>query len=229
MMLQGLNKTTGKVLLYRLYPVEIELKGEFLGTEYGGWFVNLEGISKSSIVYSLGVGEDISFDLTLIEKTGARVYAFDPTPRSIRWVKSQQLPDEFKLYEYGIAGYDGVARFKPPANPDHVSHTILDKPETTDKAIEVEVHRLKTIMKELGHDKIELLKMDIEGAEYEVLDDLVSSHLDVKQILVEFHHRWDNVGYWKTLKTIRKLRGVGYRVFHISKSGDEYSLIKPNR
>jgi len=39
--------------------------------------------------------------------------------------------------------------------------------------------------------------MDIEGAEYEVIDDLIASGIRPKQILVEFHHRFKNVGVKK--------------------------------
>jgi hypothetical protein len=62
---------------------------EFLGTVYGGWTICLDGISESSIVYSFGVGEDASFDLAVIERYGAEVHAFDPTPSSIDWVNKQ--------------------------------------------------------------------------------------------------------------------------------------------
>ena len=41
-------------------------------------------------------------------------------------------------------------------------------------------------MRELGHDAIDLLKIDIEGAEYEVLSDLVASRIPVRAICVEF-------------------------------------------
>jgi hypothetical protein len=57
-----------------------------LGTEYGRHTVCTDRLGPDSIVYSFGLGEDISFDLELIERTGATVYGFDPTPRSIAWV-----------------------------------------------------------------------------------------------------------------------------------------------
>ena len=44
-------------------------------------------------IYSFGVGEDVSFDLCLLDyidkyKLGSgKVYAFDPTPKSINWAK----------------------------------------------------------------------------------------------------------------------------------------------
>jgi len=43
--------------------VQIDCQKEYYGTEYGGYWVSPDTITKDSIVYSFGVGEDISFDL----------------------------------------------------------------------------------------------------------------------------------------------------------------------
>lgn len=197
-----------------------------LGTEYGGWTIAPEYINKDSIVYSFGIGEDISFDLELINKFGVNVYAFDPTPKSINWVKSQNVPVNFKMYEYGIADFDGVAQFNPPENPDHVSHTLLDRPSTSNRAISVQVYTLQTIMKMLKHTHIDILKMDIEGAEYPVLRDLINQDIPIKQLLVEFHHSFDNISFKETKQTIELLNLKGYKIFDVSSSGLEYSFIK---
>lgn len=81
-------------------------------------------------------------------------------------------------------------------------------------------------MQSLGHDRIDLLKMDIEGAEYSVLRDFLSSGVRVGQLLVEFHHRWPEVGIEKTKKAIRELNQAGYRIFNVSPTGEEYSFRK---
>ena len=81
-------------------------------------------------------------------------------------------------------------------------------------------------MESLSHNHIDILKMDIEGAEYDVIDDILSSNIAIKQILVEFHHRFPNVGLKKTKETIKKLNNFGYRIFHISNNGEDYSFIK---
>src|ERR1035437_9343649 len=98
---------------------------------YGSWIICPDRTVVGGVVYSFGVGEDISWDLAMIERFGVTVHAFDPTPRSIQWVKRQKLPDKFILHEYGIADYDGVARFYPPENSEWVSHTLLNRPATT--------------------------------------------------------------------------------------------------
>src|SRR5713101_7131829 len=60
-----------------------------VGSAYGGYFLDSSLIEPDPIVYSLGVGEDISFDLALIQQFGVTIHAFDPTPRVREWLASQ--------------------------------------------------------------------------------------------------------------------------------------------
>lgn len=200
-------------------------KNERFGSQYGGWNVATESVTNNSIIYSFGIGTDASFDKALIERCNVVVHAFDPTPKSIEWVRKQNLSQAFVLHEYGLADFDGDILFYPPENPEHISHTILDRKETKENAITVPVKRLKTIMEELGHTAIDVLKMDIEGAEYQVIDDLIASKIYPKQILVEFHHRFPNVGLQKTKNAINVLGKVGYCLFCVSQSKEEFCFI----
>lgn len=199
-----------------------------LGNQGARWCMCPDGLSDVSVVYCLGVGEEISFDLELIRRFGSRVHAFDPTPRSIQWVRSQSLPQEFVFHAYGVADFDGSCSFLPPKDPRHVSHSILPV-QTPWPSIELPVYRLATIMKMLGHSDIDLLKMDIEGAEYVVLADLLTSQIRPRQILVEFHHRWPEVGIEKTRQAILALNRAGYEIFNVSPSGEEYSFVSSRR
>lgn len=199
---------------------------EKFGTGYGGWDVVSSCIDSHSIVYSFGVGEDASFDLALIEKFNLHVHAFDPTPKSIEWVKRQGFSDHFVMHDYGVAGFEGEVSFNPPENPDHVSHTLLDRPSTKAKSFLVPVKRLNTIMQELGHNHIDLLKMDIEGAEYDVIEDICKSGIRPRQLLVEFHHRFPNVGVKKSKGAIDSLKSIGYQLFSVSASNEEFCFIR---
>ena len=59
-------------------------------------------------------------------------------------------------------------------------------------AIDVEVIDFPAFLKKLiaKHKKIAFLKMDIEGSEYDVLENIVKSNLFIGQILIEFHDRF---------------------------------------
>jgi FkbM family methyltransferase len=217
------NLLTGN---YLSYNVQIKLNKEFFGTNYGGYYICPNDIKKGSIVYSFGVGEDISFDLAIIKKFGTNVFAFDPTPKSINWVKNQQLPKEFNFYPYGLASYDGKGKFLAPKNPKHVSYRMTDKAILNEKQYEYEVHKLNTILNMLKHTKIDILKIDIEGAEFAVIDDLITSKIDLPQLLVEFHHKFKDIGVSKTKKAIRSLNKNGFKIFSISPEQEVFSFIK---
>ncbi len=200
---------------------------ENAGSEHSNWDFNPDTLNYESIVYSFGVGEDISFDLALIDRFGIAVHAFDPTPRSIQWVKEQNTTSKFKMYDYGTASFDGEILLYPPENPDYVSHSVVRQGASTqNQAIKVQVLRLSTIMKKLQHPRIDLLKMNIESAEYDVISDIISSKIDVEQMLVEFHHRFKGVGVQKTKKALLNLNQAGYKIFAISDNGRQYSFIK---
>ena len=205
--------------------VQIACERISLGRDRARWSFCPDGLGPPSVVYSLGVGEEISFDLELIRRFGVSVHAFDPTPRSIEWLAKQSLPGNFVFHPFGIADFDGHARFLPPLNPDHVSHTLVER-QTPWPAIEVPVCRLSSVMPGLGHERIDLLKMDIEGSEYAVLKDLLASRITVRQLLVEFHHRWPEIGIKKTRQAIRDLNSSGYRIFDVSPDGEEYGFLR---
>lgn len=208
------------------FHLDSTLENVRFGNSYGGWHVLTEPLNQSSIVYSFGVGEDLSFDCALADRFGLTVHCFDPTPKSLEWVQNQTLPSTIQFHPYGISAEDGVLQLFPPANPDHVSYKIADESSIKGRQpIEVPVRRLASIMQSLKHRHIDLLKMDIEGSEYHVIDDLVRGVLP-KQLLIEFHHRYRRIGKVReTRRAIKKLRNVGYKLFYVSEHGEEFSFV----
>lgn len=207
------------------FDVQTRVPAERHGSDYGGWWVCPTGLSREAIVYSAGVGTDITFDRSLIAKYALAIHAFDPTPASLDFLRAQSLPAGFTSHPVGLASQDGEATFYAPSNPDHVSHSMVS-PGASGRSIHVTVRRLGTIMRELGHRRIDVLKLDIEGAEYDVLDDVLASGLSVQQILVEFHHRLPGIGVERTRRAVNALNAAGYRIFHSSESGEEVSFIR---
>lgn len=204
---------------------ELDLPVEVHGTTYGGAAIWPGALNARSVVYSLGVGEDLSFDLSLIATHGVVVHAFDPTPRSIDWVARQDLPPRFHFHPWAVADRDGVLELHPPSDPGHVSHRAVPTTGGGGDPVEARCRRVTSIAAELGHGRIDLLKVDIEGFEYNVLDDLLGSGPEVDQIVVEFHHRFEGIPVARTRTTLDRLKRAGYRVFHVSPRGHEVSLL----
>lgn len=157
------------------------------------------------------------------------MFGFDPTPKSINWIKNQHLPVGFNFYEYGINNETGVVKFYLPINPDFVSGSIIDqKNVTTENSIDVQMKSFHDIVTDLGHQKIDILKMDIEGAEFNVLKSLFDPNILIDQILIEFHERFLPKGKIKLKNAIKFLQLEGYEIFAISETLEEYSFIRRN-
>jgi len=230
------EKTPGwqrkKRFLKRLTGKELRLKTDINipVIKDGGWWFTPKGLDKDSIVYSLGVGDEVDFDLSVIDRFGVAVFAFDPTPNSIDLLDGSKLPERFHFYPWAVMASDGSLKFYPRLKKDgsksDVMFTMIPEKETENDVIEVPAYSLTSIIEKLGHERIDLLKMDIEGAEYEVLEGLLRSPVLPTQLLVEFHHRFVEDGLTKTYDIIRRLRMVGYKVFAISEIGREISFLK---
>lgn len=199
------------------------------GSGYGGWPSLLARLDADSVVYSVGVGFDIGFDLDLIAATGASVLALDPTPDVIGWISEQaSLPSQFQFHPVGLAWQDGELAFAPPQRPDAVSGTLVAADGVAGHYL-VPVKRLATLMQEFGHQHIDLLKLDIEGAEYQVIDDMLASGIYPDQLLVEFHHGKRAKGRYPVAATharVCALQQLGYCLFWASHTGRELAFAR---
>ena len=168
---------------------------DFIGSDYGGYGVCPTSLPPEPNIYSFGIGQDISFDRGMIQKYNARVFAFDPTAKSHAWLRTQQLPAEFQWFDYGIGVQDGVLIFRRRIQRScrtASSQTLMSR------QIALPVKRLATIAREPGHSRIDILKLDIEEAEYDVIPDVLNTPgVSINQILVEFHHRFTRDGVAK--------------------------------
>ncbi len=214
---QELVNAYGALPLFKLPTVTLG------NPKYGAWTLCPRELNASSVVYSIGVGEDISFDRELCEKYGVQLFTFDPTPRSITFMAQQTLLPNFHFVPLGIADHNGTANFFPPQHIDHVSHSFLEV--STRSPIAVEVKTLSSLMALNQHTHLSLLKMDIEGAEYQVLDQIFTENVQIDQLLVEFHDRFPTIGRSKTLDTIQHILAADYSLFAISPSYEEFSFI----
>ena len=208
---------------------QINCDYKWYGNEYGGFNVNPKLIENNGTVYSFGIGEDISFDETIMRNHNCFVFGFDPTPKSIEWCSRQNLNKNFHFYPFGIACNSGVATFNLPSNPNHISGSVINHNNVNShNQVEVEMKSFEDIQKLLNHRKIDVLKMDVEGSEYEIIDSVLQFDIEIIQIVVEFHERFFANGKAKSKEFIKRMNENGYKIFAISDSYEEVSFIKEN-
>lgn len=185
-----------------------------------------ELVKEDTIVYSFGIGEDITFDLAVIEKFDSKVFGFDPTPKSINWIATQKTPINFTFYDYGIDKFTAKVHSHLLKNPNNVSGSIISHANVNSSdTIEVQMKSFKDITNELGHTKIDILKMDIEGAEYTVLEDILNSGIQIKQLLIEFHDLFVSKARSETRNALKQIRSNGFEIVAVSDSLEEISFV----
>jgi len=218
------NILTGKIFNIKK---DITIPHTWYGNDYGGFYVYNRTLNENSIVYSFGIGEDISFDEALINEFNCNVFAFDPTPKSIRWVKNRENPKKFIFHPFGIDQQSGIVEFLLPKNDNYVSGSVINQMNVDEKKkVQVPMKSLSDIVKELGHERIDIVKIDIEGSEYSVIDSILSAPVEIDQILIEIHERFFQDGKEKTSKLLNTLNKHGYKLFGISDGMEELSFIK---
>lgn len=172
-------------------------------------------LSADSLVISGGAGYDISFELELIKHFRCRVILLDPSVPGITAVHAlPRLPDQLTFLEYGLAAKSGKQMlFEPEDQPDKRSWKISGD----GKGSEYEFLSIPDILKRFNESKIDLLKIDIEGFEYEVLDQILRDKTDIRQICVEFHQGsgFSNRTAWDRWRFIFRLMRAGYRLIHV--------------
>ncbi len=191
-----------------------------LGTDYGGWTIDIDDIQDGDTVLDLGLGEDISFSQELATLRKVNIIGVDPTEKSHKHVESILHPP-LKLIKKAVAkdGIQTITMHKN-RNSSHVSESFVANHHAVgDDSYEVECISISGLRKE--HPNISLIKMDIEGGEYDVLDECVG----IKQLCVEFHHFCiDGITSGDTNRCIKKLLDYGYEILDKNQQATEFTF-----
>ncbi|MGZ4287562.1 MAG: FkbM family methyltransferase [Solirubrobacteraceae bacterium] len=97
----------------------------------------------------------------------ARIYGVEPDPATFAKLKANVAPlENVDVVPVAVGDCDGEAEFFP--NP-HTWASSLKPTFATTPGITVPVRTLDTLLDEIGLDRVDLVKLDIEGSEYDVL------------------------------------------------------------
>jgi len=214
-----------------------------LGTEHGGWTLPARVFESKGTAICVGAGEDISFDVEL-NKQGFTVYTVDPTPRAKEHVTKvleaaaggppvaiNHSADEvydlrgfdaerFTFVEMGVWNENAPMRFFGPKDPRHVSHSIVNL-QRTDHWFEANCATLGSICESHKIGQIDVLKLDVEGAEYTILENILENGPLPKVVCMEFdeiRNPIDSALMKRIMGTMDRLVTAGYRFRHLENS-----------
>ncbi len=175
----------------------------------GTWMLPCAPLAPGGTGYCVGAGADVSFDLELIRRLDMRVRCVDPVREYIdAAIASAAGEPRFSAYHAAIAVHDGPLRMQQTHHPGSRSLSSAELYDTHD-FVEIPGRTLPSLMAELGDERIDLLKLDIEGGEYEVMPTLDLRALGVKVFAIQLHHN-RSVGTARAL--IAELDAQGYEL-----------------
>jgi FkbM family methyltransferase len=141
-------------------------------------------LDASSVVLDVGayVGD---FAAPIRARYGATVHAFEPLPDA--WV---ELEKRLGADEGAILHHYGLAASSRRATLAHEGpgSTVFDAPGTFG-TIDIELRDIVATLDELGLDEVDLLKVNIEGGEFELFERLIETDSlgRFRQLSVQFH------------------------------------------
>lgn len=162
-----------------------------MGSIYDGGYILVNDFAMVKKAYSFGIGMDIAWEEKMADIGNMEIFMYDPTIRKV-----SDFNPRFHFFSQGIAGTDSLDR----------------------KYLSME-----SILKENGdlNNKNLILKMDVEGAEYDFILNTEETIIDnFMQMSFEFHGITVNEKENMVLRTFEKLNKTHFPVWiHANNNG----------
>lgn len=183
------------------------------GSEYGGWYLPLNiSMGLHDVCIAAGAGEDISFECSLAKMFPVDILIMDPTPRATihfnelcsavhggytlevnnyngeyHDISSDDLR-RISFFQYGLSGQTCRMRFYYPINEEWVSCSVNSEGKS-DKFFEAECFKYADFLREQHIDSknVKIVKIDIEGLEYEVIKEIIKDDMLPEVLCFEIH------------------------------------------
>ena len=146
----------------------------------GGYLIPKQSLNQTKLLYSFGLSDDWSFEEDFYNKTGAKIICYDPT---INWkfflkLLLRDFKNFFKYFKYR-AFFDGKNKIheKKIISPIGTFYVSLREDKIVD---------LNLILVDSSSNSF-FFKIDIEGHEYRILDQLTKYASCMTGLAIEFH------------------------------------------
>lgn len=164
----------------------------------------INSLDKNSIVLDIGanIGNVSSY---ILEKTQSKIFAFEPNIFCFE-VMTRRFLDNMRMniFNIGVSNYTGVSNFylheksKGINDFSYLEGSSLksNKDNVSEKnKVKVNVVNISEILSKFNI--IDLIKIDVEGSEYEIVPFLISERYKIKTVLCEFHGNPKKFSYKK--------------------------------
>ena len=147
-------------------------------------------LDENSIVFDLG-GFRGAFAENIYNKYKSNIYIFEPLPNFINEIRGKfKENNKVRVFDYGVGGKteDLVMVISEDASY-LVSHREVENIEGKNTST-VKIKSFKDAYDETEVDKIDLMKINVEGAEYEIMQNIFDNDLvsKINNFQIQFHN-----------------------------------------
>lgn len=172
-------------------------------------------IGRDSLVLDLGANFG-RFSHQIADRYGCRCLALEPSPEVFPHLRDSE---RVRKYQIAVCGTSGAVPFH--VSEQDLASTILPLPGAV-RTVEVPAVKLEDFIREHGRDRIALVKMDIEGAEVEVMDSCSDALLaSIEQLSIEFHDFCGLVSGANVRRIVDRLEKLGFFYVRMSRVGNQ--------
>jgi FkbM family methyltransferase len=172
-------------------------------------------------IHNLGVVFDVGASVGLwsqfiLSRGAKKVYSFEPNKRAQEHLyKNLSGNDRVTIIPYGLYNEKTKIPFYVDENNSLISSTMTENVTSPTPTYYIETVTLDEIISKYNIEKIDLLKMDIEGAEFPIFENISNETLSkIDSVLIEYHGFYFEDGDKKIDDLVNKLKSSG---FHITK------------
>ncbi|MBA3577937.1 MAG: FkbM family methyltransferase [Sphingomonas sp.] len=203
------------LLLFQAAFSESYKTSEVHFAKVGNYLIHRVRAGSKPVIYSFGVGNDVSFDVEAADLFGVPVFMYDPTPNVALFMNDYHGDQRLVFKNEGIYSRDSEVKLY---TSDKVLNSSLYPIHGKDKHEIVRCRTLGDFLAENGHDHIDILKMDVEGVADDVLEQIMDeTEIRPKQIVTEFEIKGieNPLTYLpRILALTQKLQDKGYMIFN---------------
>ncbi len=169
-------------------------------------------LNKSSIVFDVG-GFEGQWSQDIYDRYKCSIYVFEPVPYYFKLLSDRFHKNDFIIItQAGLGNKNKLEEVSVMGDKSSVFKKI-------DKCIKVEFVDVYEFIKNKNIKKIDLLKLNIEGGEYDVLERLIETGLikNITDIQVQFHNFVPDakVRMAKIQKNLEKTHKITYQYLFI--------------
>lgn len=200
-----------------IYTVEKRMMGPFRECFFDDQYlrhIDATGLPTNPVVIDIGANVGFAALYFLHRFPKATVHSFEPMPymQGLLHKRRAEHPEtDWHIHDFGVWKEDGTLELFTSHVDDFTAVSGIVRLEKTGHRVEVKVRRLDGFLEEHGMKRVDLLKLDCEGAEYGILFSLPDEVYEgILNIALETHETEE----WKTLDMVRHLRSKGYEVVY---------------